>query len=389
MALAKVKNYMKREAKEKQKLKLLELEAIDKSCYSKTLEPAFPQCRRAIVFECSDFFVPYQSVVLQSLIDHISPEGFYDIVILTHEIDAYDCRLLTDITKGKANVSLRFFDPTKIVKNFIKKAKYKYLDINYYRLALPWIFKEYDTVLNLGADIVIQKDIYEILKLEWKESEYMAGVIDLGYIGRLSLDIPIKELDLKDPNGYVNADVLLFNLEAIRNNFTLDEVMGLWQKYHFRCSEQDAFNVLYDCHIRHMDLRWNLFPDKMASVEHIAYNNDTNICLWEKSLKDPWIIHFAAYPKPWDYPLVGFGDKWWYYARKSMYYEEILRRMSVIAVRGDLSLGKKWIQKVGDIFLPIFPRDSFFRNMFKYVYSVFFSLPDKEFGRKFGKLGGK
>ena len=118
-------------------------------------------------------------------------------------------------------------------------------------------------------------------------------------------------------------------------------------------------------------------------------NNDTNINLWKKSLHDPWIIHFAAYPKPWDYPLVGFGDKWWYYARKSVYYEEILRRMSVIAVRGDLSLGKKWIQKVGDIFLPIFPRDSFFRNMFKYVYSVFFSLPDKEFGRKFGKLGGK
>lgn len=380
---------MKREEKEKQKLKVLELEAIDKSYYSKTLAPAFSQCRRAIVFECSDFFVPYQSVVLQSLIDHISPEGFYDIVILTHEIDAYDCRMLTDITKGKANVSLRFFDPTEIVKSFIKKAKYKYLDINYYRLALPWIFKEYDTVLNLGADIVIQKDIYEILKLEWKESEYMAGVIDLGYIGRLSLDIPRKELDLKDPNGYVNADVLLFNLEAIRNNFIIEEVMGLWQKYHFRCSEQDAFNVLYDCHIHHLDLRWNLFPDKMASVEHIAYNNDANINLWKKSLKDPWIIHFAAYPKPWDYPLVGFGDKWWHYARKSVYYEEILRRMSVIAVRGDLSLGKKWIQKIGDKFLPVFPRNSSFRNMCKYVYSIFFSLPDKEFGKKFGKLSDK
>lgn len=372
-----------------QKQRLLKLEETDKSYYSKTLEPVFPECRRAIVFESSAFFVPYQSVVLQSLVDHIESDGFYDIVILTHEIDAYDCNQLAKIVKGKSNVSLRFFDPTKIVKDFIKKSKYKYLDINYYRLALPWIFKEYDTVLNLGADIVILKDVYEILMIEWKESEYMAGVIDLGYIGRLSLDIPEKELDLKNPNGYVNADVLLFNLETIRNNFTIDEVMGIWQKYHFRCSEQDAFNVLYDCHIHHLDLRWNLFPDKMASVEHIAYNKDSNIKLWKKSLLDPWIIHFAAYPKPWDYPLVGFGDKWWYYARKSVYYEEILRRMSIMAVRGELKVGKKLIQKIGDKLLPIFPRDSSFRKLCKYIYSIFFSLPDKEFGKKFGKLGGK
>ena len=217
----------KEKIKSIQKQKLLKLEEVDKSYYNKTVEPVFPECRRAIVFESSAFFVPYQSVVLQSLVDHIESDGFYDIVILTHEIDAYDCNQLAKIVRGKSNVSLRFFDPTKIVKDFIKKSKYNYLDINYYRLALPWIFKEYDTVLNLGADIVILKDVYEILRIEWKESEYMAGVIDLGYIGRLSLDIPEKELDLKNSNGYVNADVLLFNLESIRNNFTIDEVMGV------------------------------------------------------------------------------------------------------------------------------------------------------------------
>lgn len=126
----------------------------------------------------------------------------------------------------------------------------------------------------------------------------------------------------------------------------------------------------------------------MASVEHIAYNNDAKIKLWKKSLHDPWIIHFAAYPKPWDYPLVGFGDKWWYYARKSVYYEEILRRMSVIAVRGDLSLGKNGFKRLAINFAS-FPRNSSFRKVCKYIYSIFFSLPDKEFGKKFGKLGKK
>ena len=38
----------------------------------------------------------------------------------------------------------------------------------------------------------------------------LVGLVDLGYLGRLKMDIPKEELDLKYPDGYVNADVLLF-----------------------------------------------------------------------------------------------------------------------------------------------------------------------------------
>ena len=56
MTLAKGNNFMNKQTlKLEQKQKLLELEAIDKSCYSETLEPVFPECKRAIVFESSAF----------------------------------------------------------------------------------------------------------------------------------------------------------------------------------------------------------------------------------------------------------------------------------------------------------------------------------------------
>ncbi|WP_160300567.1 glycosyltransferase family 8 protein [Megasphaera cerevisiae] len=364
---------------------LYELEKLDKSRYVDELYPAFDNVKEAIVFESSSFFVPYQDVVLKSLVEHTNEDEFYDIVILTNEIDAYDCNLLQMEIAGRKNISLRFFDPTSYVKKYVEKSRYKYLTINYFRMALPWIFKKYDRVLNLGADIVIEKDVMELLHCPMKHNEYIAGAIDLGYLGRLKMDISPDELGLCNPDGYVNADVLVFNNVNIRRDFTMDNIMALWQKYYFRCAEQDALNMLFDGHIHHIDLRWNLFPPRMASVEHISHNTINKIELWKKSMQDPYIIHYAAYPKPWDYPLVGFGDCWWKYARTSPYYEEILRRLTVNSVRGELGINRLWIQKIGDRFVKIVPRSSRAREVIKRIYAAFFTPPNKEWGEKFAK----
>ena len=365
--------------------------------YSRDIKPVFSECKKVIVFESSNLFVPYLSVVLLSLLEHISKENKYDIIVLTREIDDYDCSILLDTVKELNNVSLRFFDPTDIVKKYIKNSRYKYLDINYYRMSLPWILKEYDRALNLGADIVIQKDVMELLDCDMSKNTYLAGAIDLGYLGRLKIDIPKEELNLLNPYGYVNADVLVFNLESIRQDFTQDEVMEIWQKYKFRCAEQDALNLLFDGHIKHVDLRWNVFPIRMASVEHIMKNNKENIIVWEKCLKEPYIIHYAAFPKPWNYPMVGYGNKWWIYARKSPYYEEILRRMCLITVKNDRNEGGILGRRCLDSIFPkgsrrraflktLFPKGSSQREFCKRIYYTFFKNPNKEYNKKFGKL---
>lgn len=370
---------------------------IDKTQYCKNIRPEFTQNKKAIVFESSEYFVPYLSVVLLSLLAHTSQQNYYDIIILTNEIDAYDCRQLLKLTEKFDNVKLRFFDPSQDVKKYIQRSKYKYLDINYYRLALPWILSEYDTALNLGADIVIEKDINELLNIKLSDNEYLAGAIDLGYLGRLKIDIPEEELDLSVPENYVNADVLLFNLNAIRRDFTQDEVMNLWQKYKFRCAEQDALNVLFDKHVKHLDLRWNVFPTRMASTEHIYKNDKKRILEWKKCLKDPYIIHYAAYPKPWECPIVGYGDKWWKYARKSSYYEEIVRRMCLMAIENSQWLKKSFGRKCIDLVFPmntkrreivkrIFPKQSVQREVLKKIYYTFFKNPNGEWNKKFGKL---
>lgn len=289
--------------------------------------------QNAIVFETSSVFIPYLDVALKSILSMAKDDNYYDIIVLTREVEYIDRKMLKANVSKYKNISLRFYDPSIIVEKYFKRNKNNYLEINYYRLALPWILKNYKSAVNLGADIVVRKDVVELLKTEFLDDEYMAGALDLGYIGRLNMnDIPLKELGLMNPITYVNADVLVFSLENIRNNFSIDDVMCLWEKYKFRCAEQDALNLMFQKHIKKLDLRWNVYPQRMTSTEHILQSGSENVNLWRKALQNPYIIHFAALPKPWDYPMVGYGDVWWMYARKSVYYEEIVRRMAMVAV---------------------------------------------------------
>lgn len=41
---------------------------------------------------------------------------------------------------------------------------------------------------------------------------------------------------------------------------------------------------------------------------------------------EPAIVHFTSHIKPWNEPKREFADKFWYYARQTPFYEEILFR---------------------------------------------------------------
>ena len=162
---------------------------------SKDIFPAFNTNNVPIIFESSELFAPYLSVAILSLINTASNKANYDIIILSNEIRREDQRCLCKLAEGKSNFSIRFFDPTDFVQSYIDNARYSYLYLNYYRMSLPWILKHYTKVINLGVDVLVKRDIANLFNEDMGE-KYIGGVIDLGYQGRLTLDISPKELGL-------------------------------------------------------------------------------------------------------------------------------------------------------------------------------------------------
>lgn len=368
----------------------------------KFVERVFNKNSAAIVVESSQYFIPYLDVMFKSMLSCANPENNYDIIVLGNEIEEYDEEVIRKAYCAYENVSIRFFNPHKLVESYIEEAQNKYLDINYYRLALPWILCKYDKAVQLGADIVVKRDLAELYRTEFTQDECLAGCRDLGYLGRLNMDIPKEELGMKNPGDYVNADVLVYNLKGIREKYDMDKIMQVWQKYPFRCAEQDALNMILDGGVKILDSRWNVFPTRMVSELHISNSPQKLQEQRMQDLKDPWIVHFAAIPKVWDYPMVGEGTTWWEFARQSVYYEEILRRLMIFTVKVENSHEKlSWAKRTELAFFPvgskrrkavkkIIPRNSALWNVAKAIKNglhcviVFLSGGHQE--TKYGKL---
>ena len=48
-----------------------------------------------------------------------------------------------------------------------------------------------------------------------------------------------------------------------------------------------------------------------------------------KARKEPYIIHFAGYQKPWNVVECDFSERFWEYARYSPYYIQLLKAIAI------------------------------------------------------------
>ena len=51
---------------------------------------------------------------------------------------------------------------------------------------------------------------------------------------------------------------------------------------------------------------------------------------YEAAYASPKVVHYAGPDKPWDDPSVDYADLFWSYARKTVFYEELLARMPLL-----------------------------------------------------------
>lgn len=284
--------------------------------------PAFKYNNFPIVMETSLSYFPHLCVALQSIVENSNPCNNYDILILSNEIGDKELAELKDFYRLD-NFSIRCIDPSPVVAPFIETAKYDYLNLNYFRLALPWILSMYAKVVNLGSDILVRRDIAEIFSAVDSKEFCFAGVTDYGYLGKLRREISQNELDLRCPNFYINADVLVINLERIRNTRRIEDVLEIWQTRYLRHAEQDAISMAFQNEICLIDDRWNVFAPGMETEETICRAGTEIARSWERNIEDAFILHYAGEPKPWKREKTPKEKVWWETAIRSPQFMQI------------------------------------------------------------------
>lgn len=283
-----------------------------------------------IVFACSENFVPYLSVAVQSIIDNASPERRYDIVVLTRNISPASMITLTRQTNSD-NVGVGFLDVDAALGDIELPHHGHFRPETYFRLLAPQLLPNVDKALYLDSDLIVDADVAPLFDVDVTGYK-LAATRDADTIGQIDgYDATVgpylkNELGMRDPHEYFQAGVLLMNLAELRRTVTPEEFLDLSTQRMWRWLDQDVLNKVVNGEYVRVHMRWNYLMDwQHLRRTHIIANAPADVrAEYEEAAADPAIIHFAGPDnRPWLYPDADRAERFWRYAMRSPYLDEI------------------------------------------------------------------
>ena len=303
------------------------------------LMPAFSMNTVPVAFSANNGFVPIFAACLRSLLDHTTPEHNYDLVLIHTDVTPQNQQILTAMVEEYPNVSLRFYHAGSLIQNYDLKANAHISVETYFRFLIQEILPAYDKVLYLDCDLIVNADVAELYQTDVR-GYLLAAARDpefLGHLNGANREIQryiLQELNMKQPENYFQAGVLLFNEEEMRKAYSLEQWLTFASKP-YRYNDQDVLNLCCEGRVWYLDMAWNLITDcDHTRVSHVIVHAPREIQeAYHAAHAAPKIIHYAGYRKPWQKPTEDLAGFFWMALRKTPYYEEVLYSMTQFAAR--------------------------------------------------------
>jgi len=301
------------------------------------LEPAFDGDAVCVAFAANNGFVPVFAACLQSLLDHTSPEKYYDLILLHTDVSRENQELLTGMLQNRSNLSLRFFNAAPFLRQYDLKTSGHISVETYFRFLIQDILPGYRKVLYLDCDLIVNADVADLYQ-EDVDGFLLAAARDpeiAGHVNGANREIRryiLQELKLQNPFDYFQAGVLLLNEEEMRRRFPLAHWLNA-ASVPYRFHDQDVLNLHCQGSVKFLDMSWNLITDcDHTRVSHILVHAPEEIQkAYHAAHAAPRIIHYAGHRKPWHKPTEDMAHAFWSAARKTPYYEQLLDTMTRFA----------------------------------------------------------
>lgn len=248
-----------------------------------------------VVTASDENYAPYLSVMLSSLLDHVSEEVSLNIYVIDDEI--------SEASKDKLK---------ETVQNKSDKATIQYLTVDgqvyedflvsdhitttaYYRISLPKILKKYDykKVLYIDADTLILEDVSELYQQDLKQKT-IGAVIDPGQTKAF------ERLGIDSKDYYFNSGVMVIDIDRWNDRQITEKTIDFLKNHGDRIiyHDQDALNaVLYEDWAP-LHPKWNM-QSSLIFERHPAPNSLYEV-LYKEGNQDPAIVHFTGHDKPWN-----------------------------------------------------------------------------------------
>ena len=267
-----------------------------------------------VVFSIDHNYVMQAGVCILSLLINSTKEEYYDIYILASNDITEDDKDLLRQNIIPYNADIHFigidnqFDNTFEIRNISKAA--------YFRLLIPDLIPQYDKIIYSDVDVIFQNGLKDVLDIPIKNC-YVAGIksmsigLNNNYLQKLGLN----------KGEYIYSGFLLINAKLQREKKLFNQIRPhLIKEYKYQ--DQDIINIVCKGKIQYLPLEYcftqlayNYAISKNKILNHF-FTNDEIIRAAKLG-----IVHYEGMNKPWN-SYCYRSDLWWYYYRKSIFYNE-------------------------------------------------------------------
>ena len=250
-----------------------------------------------IAFCCDDAYIVPTKIMLESLLRNNK-----NVSIIAHtfsdDLSKKNVKVLSTMLE-ECGGKLKTYQVPKIAFETIGNAPtLSHISVaTYYRLLLPYVVDEtVKKVLYLDCDILIRNKIEGCYDIDLDE-DIVAGVLDI-HNEQFKKRLNVSE--------YINAGILLINMEKMRKQFTLLQILEtmnhLMETLDLPMCDQDLINVMFENQICLLPQEFNY--QYVIKKKYVLKNM--------KEAKKAIIVHFITSDKPWKGTYV-FPYLWEYY----------------------------------------------------------------------------
>ena len=242
-----------------------------------------------ICLACDDNYSKYAGVVIASILENANQNDRLSFFILDGGISDINKEKISTLKTIK-NCEINFIKiNNEDFKEYEKVCTHKYITLaTYYRLKLASLLPNINKIIYFDCDVVINSSLNDLFGINLNNN-LVAGVKD------------INKKILKENPSYVNAGMLIFNLDLIRKENTEEKFLQYtienFEK--IKCGDQTIINEVCKNRVMLLDDSWN-----------VQSSNFTNRSSYTKN---PKVVHFVAKNKPWSAKSFSY--------RKNLYFK--------------------------------------------------------------------
>ena len=281
-----------------------------------------------IVFSMDDGYAIPTAVAISSLVNYYNDSDINIIILYEKSLSTNSIKIINRaINKAANSIVVKYIDVGGFFNNVSSHIKH-ITKATYFRLAIPFFLAEYDQCLYLDGDIVVKDDLSKLCHLQLRNDEYIGGVSSEA-IRLIKNERRLKycnDLEIANLDQYINAGVLLMNLDAFRRE-NLSKQMINEIPNNYDSQDQDIINKICFGHIRIIPPRYNAMP-QIFQLSRLASSKVYGTREVIRAQRNPAIIHYSNKYKPWKYKNI---PRWkdWDEAYGSLGCNEIIKYNSI------------------------------------------------------------